>query len=182
MTTTIKNLIANHEIIASGFPAIADLSNYGTKGTPVYLTSLAPTILLEQGINEYYALELPRNTIFNSAEEIIAADLPVRQYCVSKVDNVAELDAVIVSRHQGTVNILKEQYPDAPVLESIMPADIEGKHVVGTLPPHLISSAEAYTPVTIKGFNYAVDGDLSGQELLDRMVISNKAIKLVEVK
>ena len=58
-------------------------------------------------------------------------------------------------------------------------SDIEGKHVIGTLPPHLVVECALYTPVTIKDFDYNVDGDLQGEELKERIQIG-KPISLKE--
>jgi len=177
----LSQLLSTKKVIASGFAAIAGLGGHSKGTEEVVLSSLAPSILAEQGVTEYYALELPRGTVFNTPEEIIAADPDVRRYTIQSVDNVSDLDVVIVSRHAGTVALLQDRYPGAQVLDSVTPDQIAGKHVVGTLPPHLITAAGAYTAVTIRGFDYAKDGDLAGQELAARIVIADKPLRVVEI-
>ncbi|AMQ66523.1 hypothetical protein BH753_gp041 [Bacillus phage Shbh1] len=177
----IKELLATKKVNASGFAAIAELSKHSKGTEEVVLSSLAPSVLAEQGVIEYYALQLPRGMVFNTAEEIIEADLPVRKYRIDTDVNADGLEVVVISRHQGTVDLLKQQYPNAVVLDQISAEDIAGKHVVGTLPPHLITSAGAYTAVTIANFDYTKDGDLSGVELKERLTISDKPIKVKEI-
>lgn len=177
----ITELLATKKVNASGFAAIAALSEYSEGTEEAVLSSLAPFVLAAQGITEYYALQLPRGAVFKTAEEIIEADLPVRKYRIHKDVNASGLDVVIVSRHQGTVHLLKQQYPSAAVLEQISTEDITGKHVVGTLPPHLITVAGAYTAVTIANFDYAKDGDLSGAELKERLIIADKPLSVNEI-
>ena len=128
------------------------------------------------GIYTYYAPVLPRNTIFNTPEEVVQADLDAQLVNVlpypawdKDLSNI-----IIVSRHQGTIGILKSMYPNAQVLSgNVTPDDIKGLHVIGTLPPHLIQHCKSYRAVTIKDFDYKKDGDLAGNELLQRIVISN---------
>lgn len=177
----INQLLATKKVNASGFAAITALSEHSEGTEEAVLSSLAPSVLAAQGITEYYALQLPRGTVFNTAEEIIEANLPVRKYQIDTSISADGLDIVIVSRHQGTVDILKQQYPNAVVLEQISTDDIAGKHVVGTLPPHLITAAGAYTAVTIANFDYTKDGDLSGEELKERLIIAKNPIVVIEV-
>lgn len=170
--TTINKLIANHVITASGFPAVQELAQYGREnGSAVHVSSLPPAVLLQQGINTYYALQFPRNAVYQSAQDIIDADLPVQQYVVHSAD-IDGLNTVIVSRHAGTVELLQQQYPDAVVLDSVTAEDIKGKQVIGTLPPHLVTECAAYTSVSIRNFDYNKDGDITGAELLERIIFS----------
>ncbi|TVX85541.1 CRISPR-associated protein Csx16 [Paenibacillus agilis] len=177
---TINSLLNTFKVVTTGFPAVAALGAHSKGVQEVVLSTLAPAALLDKGITEFYALEIPRDAKLASAEEIIAANLPVRKFSVS-VASIVDLDTVIVSRHQGTVDILKETYPDAIVLASIDAEDIKGKHVVGTLPPHLIAACAAYTSVSIKDYDFAKDGDISGQELLDRIIVAPDAICVKEI-
>lgn len=177
---TIRNLINSYAVQASGFPAIAGLGALSKGVEPAVLSSLSPAILYAQGVRDFWALEIPRGSVFNSPQDILDADLPVRRYTVSEADK-SGLDTVIVSQHAGTVAILRDTYPDAPALASVTPADVTGKHVIGTLPPHLITAAAAYTAVTIRNFNYAVDSDLNGSELLERIQIAEQAIVVREI-
>lgn len=184
---TIKDLIANYEITASGFPAVKGLEAHGINGTAIHVSSLSPSILADMGIREYWALQLPRGTVYSSAQEIVDANLPVRRYKIDVLDKMEILPyvnpqkTVIVSRHQGTIDILKKDYWQAPVLDQITPEQIVGKHVVGTLPPHLIAACDMYTAVTVKDFDYTKDGDLSGDELKERLVIAEKPIRVTEL-
>lgn len=177
----LKELLELKKVVASGFAAIAGLSAYSKGTEEVILSSLAPSVLADQGITEYYALQLPRGAVFSTPEEIIAADLDVRKYRIDTIDNADDLDTVIVSRHQGTVDILLDRYGDVPVYDAVTSDQITGKHVVGTLPPHLITVVGAYTAVTIRGFDYTKDGDLSGAALTQRLIISDKPITLKEI-
>lgn len=176
----LSNFLKEYKVIATGFPAVAGLGKHSEGKQEAVLTTLAPEMVLAQGANEYFALELPRNAKFNSSEEIIDADLNVNRFSVHSVpaETIEALEAIIVSRHEGTIEILKKEYPEAPVFPSITSEEVAGKHVIGTLPPHLVAEAAAYTSVTIKDFNYQVDGDLVGSELVERLLIAANAIKV----
>ncbi|WP_144029304.1 CRISPR-associated protein Csx16 [Paenibacillus campinasensis] len=181
----LSQLLATKKVVASGFAAIAGLSAFSRGREEVVLSSLAPSVLADQGVTEYYALQLPRGTVFNTPEDIIAADLDVQKYTIETVHSVEGMEHVIVSRHQGTINILLDKYDleaNGNVYASVTAEQIAGKHVIGTLPPQLISAAGAYTAVTIKNFDHTKDGDLSGQELRDRLIMADKPIRLVEVE
>ncbi len=179
MFKTVTELLANAIVKASGFPALAALEKYSKGNVPVVLSSLPASVLSQQGIKEYYALQLPRGAVFKTADEIIEANLPVRKYFIYEVD-ADHLETIIATRHNGTAEILLEKYPHAPVLADVTPEQIAGKHIIGTLPPHLITEAAAYTSVTIKNFDYAKDGDLAGEELMQRLEIASAAIRLKE--
>lgn len=180
----LSQLLATKKVIASGFAAISGLSALSRGTEEVVLSSLAPSVLAAQGVTEYYALQLPRGAVYTTPEEIIAADLDVRKYRIEYGYGAAHMDVVIVSRHQGTIDLLTERYQyssDLQVHASVAPEQIAGKHVVGTLPPHLIAAAGAYTAVTIRGFDHAKDGDLTGDELAERLIIADKPIRVVEL-
>lgn len=66
------------------------------------------------------------------------------------------------------------------VLDSIAPDDIRSKDVVGTLPPHLIQYARSFRAVVISDFDYNKDGELSGDELRERMVFTETICVTVE--
>lgn len=177
----LSKLLATKKVVASGFGALCGLGAYSRGNEVVTLTSFSPSVLAAQGVTEYYALQLPRGSVFNTPVEILAADLEVRHYSIQSVDDVSTLDVVIVSRHAGTVALLQDRYPDARVLDSVMPEQIAGKHVVGTLPPHLIAAAGAYSAVTIVGFDHSKDGELTGDELAVRIRIADKPLRVVEM-
>lgn len=178
----IQELLATKKVNATGFAAIAALSEYSEGTEEVILSSLPPAVLAAQGVTEYYALQIPRDSKFETAEKIIEANLPVRKYTIDQNVSANGLVVVIVSRHQGTIDILKQQYPSANVLDQISTDDIAGKHVVGTLPPHLITAAGAYTSASIANFDYAKDGDLTGEELKERLIVAKNPIAVKEVK
>ncbi len=177
---TIKDLLATKKVNATGFAAIAALSEYSEGTEEVVLSSLPPAVLAAQGVTEYYALQIPRGSVFKTAEDIIEANLPVRKYQINPVD-VTDMETVIVNRHEGTIKILKEMFPWAEVLVQVTEKEIVGKHVVGGLPPHLMTAAGAFTSAYIKGFDYAKDGDLSGDELKERLVVADKPITIEEI-
>lgn len=186
----LNDLLNTKKVVSTGFPAIAGLGEYSKGDDEVILSSLSPAILADQGVTEYYALELPRGTVFKTTEDIINANPPVRKYKIEVVNHLDYLgyanpiDTVIASRHQGTIDVLHQPHlwQWAKVYESVTADDIKGKHVVGTLPPHLIKECDMYTAVTVKDFDYNKEGDLCGKELEDRLVIAKNPIKVKEVK
>lgn len=173
--TKLNTLVSNNSITVYGFEAFKGLESVSNQnGTPIIVSSLSPAIMLDMGICEFYAPVLPRGTVFNNVQEVLDADLTANLVQVKKVSDItAEDDVIIVSRHAGTINLLKEQYPHSVVLDSITPDVITDKDVVGTLPAHLVQYARRYKAVTIKDFDYKIDGDLSGTELLERIVLTD---------
>lgn len=171
---TIKDFVTTNNVKVFGFPAFKGLEDHTNKsGDNVILSTLSPAVMLDMGVSEYYAPIIPRNTIFNTTDDILTSDMAINYVTVSQAaftDNNSNV--VIASRHQGTIDLLLQQYPNAIVLASVTEADIAAKYVVGTLPPHLIQYCAAYIAITIKDFDYNKDGDLSGQELQDRLVVS----------
>lgn len=178
----IKELLETKKVIGSGFEAIAELSEHSKGTEKAVLSSLPPAVLASQGVTEYYALQIPRGSVFKTGEDIIQANLPVREYAIKTDVDVTDMETVIVNRHQGTIKILKEMFPGAEVLEQVTEEQIAGKHVVGGLPPHLMTAAGAVTSAYIKGFDYAKDGDLSGDELKERLVVADKPIAVKEIQ
>ena len=178
--TNIKTVLATFKVTGLGFPVIQDLGKYSLGDeAEVVVSTLSPSILKEQGITSYFAPQFERGQVFKTAEEIIEANVPLNYYTITEATVNDEL--VIVSRHQGTVDILLQGLGDnTPVLsESVYASDIKGKHVIGTLPPHLVAECALYTPVTIKDFDYNKDGDLQGEGLKERIQIG-KPISLKE--
>lgn len=180
----LQDLLNTKKIVSTGFPAFAGIGEYSKGKEEVFLSSLSPAVLANQGVSEYYALELPRGTVFKTTEDIIDANPPVRKYKIEVVDKLDYLgyansiDTIIVSRHQGTVDILHQpdKWQYSKVYESVTADDIKGKHVVGTLPPYLIKDCDMYTAVTIKDFDYNKDGDLTGKQLEERIIIAKNPI------
>lgn len=129
--------------------------------------------MADMGVDTYYAPVIPRDTVYNSTDEVITADLDVNTVHVEHVDDItADTPVIIASRHPGTVALLQSMSPYNTVLTSVVPDDIRGKNVVDTLPPHLIQYADRFKAVSIKDFDYVKDGDLGGNELRERMVMT----------
>lgn len=159
-----------------GFKAFKDLVN-SKDDAEVVLATVSANEVLESGATTYFAPILPRGTVFHSSEEIIKADLDVQEYSITKEKafSVNERNSVIVSRHKGTIDYLLEQdiKPQKVLTGNVTAEDIKGFHVIGTLPPHLVTECKTYTAVTIKDFDYKIDGDLKGDELINRLVIQD---------
>lgn len=170
----LNEIISTCNVTAYGFPAFKGLADHSNpNGNPAIVSTLSAAVMADMGILEYYAPIIPRNTIYASTEEVIAADLGANMVSIQPMDDIASADqVVIVSRHAGTVDLLCEMYPNNTVLASISPDDICGKNVIGTLPPHLIQYAGRFKGFSIRDFDYNVDGDLSGDELRDRLIIA----------
>lgn len=187
----LSQLLANNNVVSSGFPAIAGLGdNSNTKASSTtVLSSLPASVLANQGITDYYTLVLPRGTQFNTTEDIITADPDVKHWSIQLVDTEG-LPTVITTQHQATLDLLHDQYPHAEVLvqrngdgspRNLSASDVVGKHVIGVLPPFLVAEAAAFTSVSIDNYNAARDGDLSGDQLADRVRIADKAITVREM-
>lgn len=177
----LNEILSNCTIKAYGFQALKDYAeNSDRYGRKEIVSSLSPAIMAEMGIMKYYAPVLPRGMVFNTSEDLFNADLDVNKLIVQWEDKEEDIEEIIVSRHNGTIEILKVMYPNATVFTgNINPEDIEDKFVIGTLPPHLIQYASAYQAVTINDFDYAKDGDLNGKELKERLHVSNPISVLV---
>lgn len=173
----LNQLLNDFKVVASGFPAFAGLAEFAKGENEVVLSTLSPNVLYDQGIKEYYAPVIPRNSKFETTQDIIDADLDVNKYDIYYVesDDINYMDNVIVSRHQGTVDYIKGRLiaKRVPVFDSVTADDIKDKCVIGTLPPHLVAECGAYVAITIKDFDYTKDGDLSGDELNERIVWHN---------
>ncbi|BCZ31284.1 hypothetical protein [[Clostridium] scindens] len=170
----LNEIARNCNITAYGFQALKDFAQESKKdGSSIVISSLSPAVMAEMGIMDYYAPVLPRGTILNTADDVRNADLSVQHVLTLWAPDLDYGHYAIVSRHAGTIEILKEQYPDAEVLDgNVTPEELHNKFVVGTLPPALIQHAKAYRAVTIADFDYAKDGDLGGEELADRIRFS----------
>jgi len=126
---------------------------------------------LVAGVEEFYSPILPRGARFNTADEVWEADLGVQVVRIVPMPEAKDPE-IIVSGHAGTRNFLARKFSEAVIIEgNVSEDDITGKVVAGTLPPHLVASAAAYVQASIKGFDYAKDGDLNGDELRKRLVI-----------
>ena len=102
------------------------------------------------------------------------ADLDYNIVQIEKIEEKIVPDA-IASRHAGTVDFLRDRYgQDIPVLSGNLEAEeVKDKIIIGTLPPHLAAEAAGYIPVRISSFDYSKDGDLSGDELLSRLIVDS---------
>lgn len=173
----LNALINSYRVTAYGFPAFKALEEKSNQnGSPVILATDSPALMFQRGIATYYAPVLPRNAVFNTVEDILDADLNINRVRVYPVPNIdpCESRIVIVSRHQGTIDYLQKIYSDAEVINgNVTPEMLDRCNVVGTLPPALIQYCHRYQAATIKDFDYARDGDLSGQELAERLVLAD---------
>lgn len=170
----LNNIINTHNVTAYGFPAIQGLADHSNSaGEPAIVSTLSAAVMGDMGIDTYYAPVMPRNAKYATTEDVIEADLDVNLIRVEHAEDVAtDAPVIIVSRHPGTVAILQDAYRNSIVLADITPDDIAGKDVVGTLPPNLIQYARSFRAVAIKDFDYNKDGDLSGEELKERMIFT----------
>lgn len=170
---------SKNNIRVMGFQAFKDLipKEEVNENADVVLATVSANEVLESGATTYFAPILPRGKVFHTAEEIIHEDLDVQEYEITKEKpfSVEEQNGVIVTRHKGTEDYLLEQgiEPQKVLTGNVTAEDIKGFHVIGTLPPHLVTECETYTAVTIKDFDYKVDGDLKGDELINRLVIQD---------
>lgn len=182
----LNDLIQNYKIVAFGFPAIKDLVKYDNKEADetVVISTLSPSLLVSHGVNEYYALDLPKGEAFNNGLDIIKANINVYKYRLTELEiypQEMKNNFVIVSRHKATIESLKNKFDflqNTEVLHRVKSDDIKGKHVFGTLPHKLVCECDSYTAVTIKNYNYGKDKDLLGDELQDRIYIAENPIML----
>lgn len=181
----LNTLLKKFSVNSTGFPAFAGLGEHSNeKGVDVMLSTLPAAVLASQGVTEYYAPVIPRDSKFMTTDDVLKADLDVQEYKIEhNVSwNGGAGNTVIVSRHQGTIDYIKNNSgnADVQILDgNITAEDIQGKQVIGTLPPHLITECDAYIAVSIKDFDYAKDGDLQGEELRNRIVF-NDPIRLID--
>lgn len=171
------NDLLNKNIEVYGFEALKQFAGLSNKdGDLVVLSSLSPAIMQEEFcFKTYYSPVIPRNSVFKTADDLLAADLDVQLVSAAEAKKWDEdIDPLIVSRHQGTIDLLKSMYPYGEVASgNLTEADVTRKHVIGTLPPNLIQFCISYRAVTIKDFDYNKDEDLQGTELKERLEISD---------
>ena len=175
MNKKLNEIINNHNVTAYGFPAFRGLAEHSnSNSTAAVISTLSAAVMADMGIYEYYAPVIPRNTIYETTDEVIAADLDVNLVSIEHMDDIVAADPVIiVSRHAGTIELLREMYPNNTVIASVTPEDSRGKNFVGTLPPQMIQYAGRFKGFSVRNFDYNVDGDLSGEELRDRLIITS---------
>jgi len=182
----LQDVLNAFKVIGTGFEAMHGLTQRSQRGvvgdgSTVAISTLPASIMAAKGIKTYFAPQLERGQVFKTTEELIEANPDVNFFAITKGGEFTE--TVIVSRHAGTVEILEEEYPEAEVLTgNVDKKAIESKHVVGTLPPHLVSECALYTHVSIKDFDYNKDRDIEGAELLERIVINEPiGLDLVDI-
>ena len=162
----------NFRVLPGTFPALAAYAAKADGNLQKDFGTLAGA--LASGFEgEFISPILPRGLRLNTSEEVLEADL---DYSVVKVEklNSETSPELIVSGHDGTVEVLQSRYPGAEVVSgNITPEEVKGKVIVGTLPPHLAAEAKGYIPVRIENFDYSRDGDLAGDELLSRLVVDS---------
>lgn len=172
----LNELLKRCDVTAYGFAAFSDLSSLSNNDSDIKinLSTASPAVNMSNGITTYVSPVLPRGARYNTAQDVIEADLNINLVHLQDFENVEECEKIlIVSGHSGTVEVLKKMYPEAEVLTGNVSADdIQGAFVIGTIPPHLAACCKAYQPIAIANFDYSKDGDLSGEELQARLIIS----------
>ena len=171
----LNELLKQYNVNIMSFPAFKGLEEFCNKeGKVVNLCTLPAELLLQQGITEYYAPVIPRGSIFNTAQEIMDADLDAKKYRIREVpkEETKGKETIIISRHWAAVNIAHELYPNVTkiLLGNVTEEDVKDKNVVGVLPPFLVSKVNSYVAISIKDYN-ATEGDLSKEEAKERLVV-----------
>lgn len=173
----LNDVLNTCKVTAFGYPAIQELAGMSNPDGPEAVISTLPAAVMRgKGICTYYAPVVPRDSKFAVGQDIVDADLGIQEVTVMAYpswDDVNQDKIVIVTRHAGTMEIIKSMYPDAPVLDGNVTADdIKGCHVIGVLPPHLVAECRSFRAVSIRDYDYVTDGDLSGDALRDRIFIT----------
>lgn len=173
----LNNILKHYNVEVYGFPAFKELENMNSesKDSTIMLATNSPSDMQAIGISVYYNPIIPRGSRFNTAQDIIDADLDCCQVTVFTAPDIESCDnVVIVSGHNATIGILKDMYPDADLLTGdITPDQIEGCNVVGNLPPTLIQYCHRYRPTIIKDYNAVTDGDLTADQIKDRFLLGD---------
>lgn len=172
----LKKILKNFNLNeVYGFPAFQQLKDYANQQSDdiAILSTLSPADMLMKNIKEYYYPVIPRGSRFNTAEEIIDADLEVITVYVENTEEISREDFVtIVSRHPATIEIIKKEYPNNEIFTgNVTVEEIQNKKVIGTLPADYAAVAAVYKPCVIENFNAAIDNDLSGEEFEKRFKI-----------
>ena len=172
--------LAKFQVLPGTFPAISAYAEMAKGPLQGAFGTLAGA--LSSGFTgAFIAPVLPRDLRLNTSKEVFDANLDYQIVEIEKIEDQIVPD-IIVSRHAGTVDMLQCRYgQDLPVLSGNLEAEeVKNKTVVGTLPPHLAAEAEGYIPVRIKDFDYSKDGDLSGDELLSRLIVDDPVRVIVK--
>lgn len=164
--------LAKFRVLPGTFPAVSAYAETAEGPLEGAFGTLAGA--LASGFDgEFISPILPRGLRLNTSEEVYEADLDYNVVKIEKLNRETSPE-LIVSGHDGTVEVLQSRYPDAEVVSgNITPEEVKGKVIVGTLPPHLAAEAKGYIPVRIENFDYSRDGDLAGDELRERLVVDD---------
>lgn len=165
--------VKKFQVLPGTFPAVAAYAATAAGAEESFFGTLAGA--LTSGFEgEFISPILPRGLRLNTSEEVFNADLGYNVVEVKKLNSEEISPELIVSGHTGTAEILQSRYPDAEVVSgNITPEEVKGKVIVGTLPPHLAAEAAGYIPVRIRDFDYSKDGDLTGDELRERLIVDS---------
>lgn len=109
----LNDLLKENKVVVFGFDAVKELVRYDNKDSDntVIISTISPSLLVRHGVNEYYGLELSRDTVYKTGLDIIKADLNVWKYHLIALEIYPlekKKDFVIASRHKGTIEILKK--------------------------------------------------------------------------
>lgn len=171
----LNDILGDYNVTVYGFPAFKALEDHcNKKGAPAIISTQSAAVMADKGITNYYAPVIPRGTIYETAKDILSADLDVNHVTVEKCPDVpTDTYVIIASQHPGTVEYLEKMYPNHRTLAHVEPADILAEDVVGTLPAHLIQYVGSFRAVAIKDYDRAKESDLDGKELEDRMIFTS---------
>ena len=180
----LNELLKQYNVKVQSFPVFKKLEETSNKdGETINLCTLPAELLLQQGITEYYAPVIPRGSIFNTAQEIMDADLDVKKYRIVEVseEEMEGKETIIISRHWAAVDCAHELFPNVTkiLLGDVTEEDVKGKNVVGVLPPFLVSKVNSYVAISIKDYN-ATEGDLSKEEAKERLIVG-RPLRLEEI-
>lgn len=165
--------LAKFRVLPGTFPAVSAYAETAKGPLAGAFGTLAGA--LNSGFTgAFIAPVLPRDLRLNTSDEVFEANLDYQIVEIEKIEDQIVPD-IIVSRHAGTAEILRSRYgQDLPVLSGNLEAEeVKGKIVIGTLPPHLAAEAAGYIPVRIRDFDYSKDGDLTGDELRERLIVDD---------
>ena len=178
----LNSLLAekSFKVLPGTFPAVVAYAATATGTEGTFFGTLAGA--LTSGFEgEFISPILPRGLRLNTSEEVFNADLGYNVVEVKKLNSEEISPELIVSGHTGTAEILQSRYPDAEIASgNVTPEEVKGKVIVGTLPPHLAAECAGYIPVRISGFHYSKDGDLTGEELLSRLIVDDPVRVIVK--
>lgn len=168
----LNNIIASNNVTAYVPRAIWGLEDRSNPdGESVIISTDSSSAMGNIGVTEYYSIIMPRNSEYTSPDDVMAADLNVELVHIEVTEEIpSDAPVIIHHEHPGIVGLLKGMYPDSIVLTSVTLDNIANKNVVGSLPDNLIQYTAWFQAVAIE--DYDIDGDLSGDRLKERMIIT----------